>query len=62
MESDYLGQALNKLHEKVGQTVSKSHWFEVTQDHVDQYAEVHLTSDFKASTFGDKYLNFQHTF
>ena len=40
MESNYLGQALNKLHEKVGQTVSKSHWFEVTQDHVDQYAEV----------------------
>ena len=29
---------------------------------VDEYAEIYLTSDLKASQFGDKYLNFQHTF
>ncbi|HIC44071.1 MAG TPA: hypothetical protein EYO73_07200 [Sulfurimonas sp.] len=32
------------------------------KNQVDEYAEIYLTSDFKASQFGDKYLNFQHTF
>ena len=32
------------------------------KNQVDEYAEIYLTSDLKASEFGDKYLNFQHTF
>jgi hypothetical protein len=32
------------------------------QKQVDEYAEIYLTSDFLASQFGDKFLNFQHTF
>ncbi len=46
-------------------TYIKDYTFKVRKkgrSNVDQYAEVHLTSNFKASTFGDKYLNFQHTF
>ncbi|MEC7181493.1 MAG: hypothetical protein VXW15_02175 [Bdellovibrionota bacterium] len=46
-------------------TYIKDHTFKVRNkgmNNVDQYAEVYLTSDFKASAFGDKYLNFQHTF
>ena len=40
MVPEYLEIALNKLLKKVGQPVSKSHWFEVTQDHINQYADV----------------------
>ena len=40
MSSSHLEQALNKLIEKMGQPVSKSHWFEVTQVLINQYADV----------------------
>ena len=40
MSSGHLEQALNKLIEKMGQPVSKSHWFEVTQVLINQYADV----------------------
>ena len=40
MTSSSLEQGLDKLLEKVGQPVSKSHWFEVTQALINQYADV----------------------
>ncbi len=40
MTSSSLEQGLDKLLEKVGQLVSKSHWFEVTQVLINQYADV----------------------
>jgi len=46
-------------------TFVKDHSFKLRKKgkgNVDQYAEIYLTSELKASNFGDKYLNFQHTF
>ena len=40
MSTSLLDQALNKLLEKVGEPVSKSHWFEMTQTLINQYADV----------------------
>lgn len=40
MTSSSLEQGLDKLLEKVGHPVSKSHWFEVTQVLINQYADV----------------------
>ena len=37
-----IDRALEDLKKKAGEVVSKSHWFEVTQERVDQYAEVSM--------------------
>ena len=46
-------------------TFIQNHSFKVRKkgkNNIDHYAEIYLTSELKASNFGDKYLNFQHTF